>query len=141
MQLLDLPGQDGVLIDDAVNDCIGSLIDAPDLHDVDTLLGRRANGDELTSHILAGTQEFVTFQRRKDKHLCSFPPHSECEQLHCEGFARSRGADNCHIRVFIDTRIEDIHDHETVVVLVHTQQYAVLVGHLIGGEGVAARSC
>ena len=55
VQLLDFPCQDGILIDNTINDCIGGLIDAPDFHNVDALLGCRANGDELAPYILTST--------------------------------------------------------------------------------------
>ena len=83
----------------------------------------------------------MAFQGSKNEHLGSFPPHSECKQLHRESFSCTRGSNNRHVCVFVDTGIEDIHDYKAVVVLVYTQQYAILVGHLIGSEGIAARSC
>ena len=37
VQLLDLTGQDGILVDYAVDDCVRGLIHTPDCHDIDAL--------------------------------------------------------------------------------------------------------
>ena len=51
MQLLDFSRQNGVLIDYTIDDCISCLVDATDLHNVDTLLGGGAYGNKFAAHI------------------------------------------------------------------------------------------
>ena len=68
----------------------------------------------------------------------SLPAHAKSHQLHGECLTGTTGAKNRHIRILVNAAIEDIHDDETVVMLIHAQQDAVFIGHLIAGEGIAA---
>ena len=82
--------------------------------------------------------ELVSFQRGYDKYLNTLAPHSGCHQLHGEALACAAGAQNGDVGVLINPGIEDVHNNEGIVVLVHPQQNAVVVAHLIAGVGVAA---
>ena len=75
MELLNFLGQNGVFIDDSVNDRVGCLINTPDLHDVDALPGCRTDRDELASDILAGSEELMALQRSDDEYLGASTPH------------------------------------------------------------------
>ena len=80
----------------------------------------------------------MAFQRRHDEHLDALPPHPRGHQLHGKALARAAGAQDGDVGVLVDVGIKDIHDDEGVVVLVHAQQDAVIIAHLIAGVGVAA---
>ena len=127
MKLLDLPGEDGVLIDNAVNDRVRCLVHAPDRHDIDALLRRRADGNELAAHVFTGSEELVPFERGDNEYLCAFAPHAQSHELHRKGLASTGCAQDRHVRVLIDFAVEDIHNDQTVVVLVHAEQDAVFV--------------
>ena len=138
MELLDLPCQDGVFIDDTIDNGVCCLVYPADLHDVDALSGCRADGNKLTTYIPTGSEEFVALQRSNDKYLCSLSSHSQGHELHGEGLARTAGAENGHVRILIDTAVEDIHDDQAIVMLIHTQKDAIFIGHFITGEWITA---
>ena len=83
----------------------------------------------------------MPLQRRDNEDLCTFPPHPERNQLKREGLARAAGAEQNHICILIGSAVEDVHDHETVVVLVHAEQDSVFIRHLITGERISTGSC
>ena len=140
MKLLDLLCQDRVVIHDAVDDFVRPEVLLPDLHDIDALPGSGADGDILAADVAACSQEFVAFQRRDDEDLSALPTHSERDQLQRERLARAAGTKQNHVGVLVRSAVEDIHDHQTVVVLVDAQKDPVLVRHLIARVGVAAGS-
>ena len=76
VELLNLSCQDGVFIDHTIYDGVGCLIHPAYGHDVDALLGSGTDTDELTTHILAGAQKLMSFQRSNNEHLSAFSPHS-----------------------------------------------------------------
>ena len=55
-----------------------------------------------------------------------------------EGLARTAGAENGHVRILIDTAVEDIHDDQAIVMLIHTQKDAIFIRHFITGEWITA---
>ena len=75
--------------------------------------------DELAADVGAGPVELVAFQRGHDEHLDAFASHTGGHELHGEALARAAGAQDGDIGVLVDVGIEDIHDDEGVVVLVH----------------------
>ena len=82
--------------------------------------------------------KFVTFERCDDEHLNPFAPHPQRHELHGKGLAAAARAENGDVGVFVDTRIKDVHDDKRIVVLVDTEQNAVVVTQLIRRERIAA---
>ena len=76
VKLLDLLGQNGILVYDTVDQFIDALILLTDLADIDALLRSRADGNELAADVVAGSQELMALQGCDDKHLRALPPHS-----------------------------------------------------------------
>ena len=143
VQLLDLFCQNGVLIDNAIYQLIGAQVLLTDLTDIDALLGGRAYGDKLTSYIVACAQELMSLQRSDNEYLRAFTPHAQSDQLEREGLTCAACSKKYHIGVFVNPAIEDIHDDQAVVMLINTEQDAILVTHLKRGEGIATgrRGC
>ena len=56
------------------------------------------------------------------------------EKLHGEGLARARGAEQYEIRVLVHLRVKEVDDAQRVIVAVHAQQHAGVVGHLKARE-------
>ena len=73
-----------------------------------------------------------------DKYLNALSPHSKRHQLHQKGLASARGSENGNVRIFIDLRIENIHDRQRIVVTVDTQKNAVIVTHFKADKWVTA---
>ena len=61
----------------------------------------------------------MPFQGGDDEHLYVPAAHPKRHELHGEGLARAGGSQDSHVRVLVDAGIEDIHDDQRVVVLVH----------------------
>ena len=143
MQLLNLLCQDRVLANYAIDQLIGAEILLADLADIDTLLRCRTNGNELTANVITGSQKLMAFERCYDEDLGTFPAHAESYQLERKGFAGTAGSQKNHIGVFIYAAIEDINYDQAVVMLVDSEQDAVLITHLKRGEGIATgrRGC
>ena len=85
VQLLDLFCQNGVLIDNAIDQLIGAQVLLTDLTDIDALLGGRTDGNKLTSDIVACAQELMSLQRSDNEYLRAFTPHAQSDQLEREG--------------------------------------------------------
>lgn len=85
----------------------------------------------------------MAFERCYDEDLGTFPTHAESYQLERKGFAGTAGSQKNHIGVFIYAAIEDINYDQAVVMLVDSEQDAVLITHLKRGEGIATgrRGC
>ena len=65
-------------------------------------------------------------------------PHTPGDKLHGERLARAGGAENCHVRVFVDAGIEVVETDKGVIVLVHAQQHAVGIAQLKADERIKA---
>ena len=143
MQLLNLLCQDRVLANYAIDQLIGAEILLADLADIDTLLRCRTNGNELTANVITGSQKLMAFERCYDEDLGTFPTHAESYQLEREGLTCAACSKKYHIGVFVNPAIENIHDDQAVVMLINTEQDAILVTHLKRGEGIATgrRGC
>ena len=140
MQLLNLLCQDRVLANYAIDQLIGAEILLADLADIDTLLRCRTNGNELTANVITGSQKLMAFERCYDEDLGAFPTHAESYQLERKGFAGTAGSQKNHIGVFIYAAIEDINYDQAVVMLVDSEQDAVLIAHLKRGERITTGS-
>ena len=140
MQLLNLLCQDRVLANYAIDQLIGAEILLADLADIDTLLRCRTNGNELTANVITGSQKLMAFERCYDEDLGTFPSHAESYQLERKGFAGTAGSQKNHIGVFIYAAIEDINYDQAVVMLVDSEQDAVLITHLKRGERITTGS-
>ena len=80
----------------------------------------------------------MPFQRSDDKYLDSLAPHPQGHKLHRKGFAGAAGAENGNVGVLVDAGIKNIHDNQGIVMLVDSQQNAVVIAHLVRGEWIAA---
>ena len=138
MKPLNFGGQHGVLHRAAVELFIDRAIRLPDFHDVDAVGGCGRDLDERPADVGAGPVKFVTFERCDDEHLNPFAPHPQRHELHGKGLAAAARAENGDVGVFVDTRIKDVHDDKRIVVLVDTEQNAVVVTQLIRRERIAA---
>ena len=118
MQLLDLPGQGGVVHGRAVQQLIDGVIGFPDLHDVDAVAAGGGDLDELPADILAGPVELMSFQRGDDEYFDILAPHPGGKKLHGKGLACTGAAQDRQVCVFILAGVKDIGDDKAVIVLV-----------------------
>lgn len=138
VQLLNLTGKHGLINVRRIQQIGDRSICPADLHDVDTVRGCRGDLNELTADVVAGTVEFVAFQRCDDKGLDVLPPHTERHQLHRKGLTGTGGTEDRHVCVFIDAAIEDVHNNQRIVMLVDPEQNAVIIAHLKARERITA---
>ena len=138
MQLLDFGRQFGKLDAGAVQKPTDRPIHLADLHNIDAVRAGRGDLDELTAHIGAGSVELMPLQRSDDENGDVFAPHPECHQLHGKGFACTAGAQDRHVGVLVNRRVENIYDNQRTVILVDPKQNTVVVAHLKGCEWIAA---
>ena len=82
----------------------------------------------------------MAFERCYDEDLGTFPTHAESYQLERKGLAGTAGSQKNHIGVFIYAAIEDINYDQAVVMLVDSEQDAVLIAHLKRGERITTGS-
>ena len=104
------------------------------LHDVDAVRRSGRYADELPAYPVARAPELVTLDGRYDEALYAAHPHAQGKQLHGESLARARGAEQYEIRVLVHLSVEQVYDAQRVVVAVHAQQHAGVVGHLKARE-------
>ena len=109
----------------------------PDLHYVDAVGGTRCDLDELAADLIAGSAELVSLYGGQDIALNTAHPHPKRQQLHGEGLACARCAQQVQVGIFVDLRVEQIHDAKRVVVSVDAEQDAVVVRQLEAGENIA----
>ena len=134
---LDLGGQLGFFDAGAVQKIVHRVIHPADLHNIDAVAGGRRNADELPAHIGAGPVELMALERGDNKDLDAPAPHPGGHQLHGEALAGAAGTQDGNIRVFVNAGVENIDDDQRVVVLVHPQQDAVVIAHLIADARIA----
>ncbi len=85
----------------------------------------------------------MSLQRSDNEYLRAFTPHAQSDQLERKGLAGTAGSQKNHIGVFIYAAVEDINYDQAVVMLVDSEQDAILITHLKRGEGIATgrRGC
>ena len=135
---LDLRSQQRFLHTGAVQHFIHGAVHLADGHNIDTVPGSRGDLDELAADVGTGPVELMALQWSHNKDLDALAPHPGGHELHGKTFARAAGAQNRYVGVLIDPAVEDVYNDEGVVVLVDAQEDAVIIAHLITGEGVAA---
>lgn len=109
-----------------------------DGYDVDAIRAARHDADDGAVQRLGLPVKLVTLQRCNDVNGCSCQPHTPGDKLHSECFACAGGAENRHIRIFIDAGTEVVQADKGVIVLVHAQQYAVGIAQLKADERIKA---
>ena len=114
------------------------MVDFANLHDVDAIRAARHDADDGAVQRLGLPVKLVTLQRCNDVNGCSCQPHTPGDKLHSECFACAGGAENRHIRIFIDAGTEVVQADKGVIVLVHAQQYAVGIAQLKADERIKA---
>jgi len=138
VQLLDFGGQFRLLRHRAVQQFAACVVDFANLHDVDAIRAARHDADDGAVQRLGLPVKLVTLQRCNDVNGCSCQPHTPGDKLHSECFACAGGAENRHIRIFIDAGTEVVQADKGVIVLVHAQQYAVGIAQLKADERIKA---
>ena len=138
MQLLNLPGKHGFIDIGRIQQISNRGIGLADFHNVDTIWRCRAYLNELTTDVVAGTVEFIALQRSDNECLDILSSHSQCHKLHGECLTGTGCAENRHIRILVNTAVKDIHNDERVIVLVDTEQNAVVIAHLKGRKRITA---
>ena len=114
------------------------MVDFADLHDVDAVWAARYDADDGAVQCLGLPVKLMSFQRSDNVNGCSRQPHTPGDKLHGERLARAGSAEDCHVRVFVDTGIEVVEADEGVIVLVHAQQHTVGVAQLKADEWIEA---
>ena len=111
-----------------------------DLHNVDAVGRPRGQADVFSANVVAGPAKLVALDGRHNKTLNPTHPHSKSQQLHGEGLACPRGAQQHQVGVFVNLGVEQVHNAQGVVVPVDPQQHSVVVGHLKTAKGIGG-SC
>ncbi len=122
----------------AVQQLVHRMVHPAYLHHVDTVGTCRGDLDELAAHVGAGPVELMPFQWGNNVDGDALPAHPQRHELHGKGLPRAAGAQDRHVGILIDGAVENIHNNEGTVILIHPQQDAVVVTHLIAGKGIAA---
>ena len=84
-------------------------------HDVYTMRGTRCNFYKGSSNFITCPFELVPFNRSHNITLNTTHSHSECEQLHSEGFTSTTGATHSQVCIFVFLRIKKIDNAKRIV--------------------------
>ena len=138
VKLLDFGGQRRFFQRASVQKFVCRCIGFSDFHDVNTIFGSGGNLNNLPADIFAGAVKFMPFEGGDDKHLDSFPPHTQPHQLHRKGFSGSAGSQNRHICVLVNFRVENIDNNKGIIDFIGSKKDTVVVTEFKGSERIAA---
>ena len=104
----------------AVQQLVHRMIHPAYLHHVDAVGACRGNLDELTAHVGTGPVELMPLQWSNDVDGDALPAHPQRHELHGKGLPCAAGAQNRHVGILIDGAVENVHNDEGAVILIHT---------------------